>query len=100
MLIAHTLGLLIEGPQLVAGTAATIEKLGGVWPFVRLLLLTGVSHYTYNECAFVALSRTMHEHAEKIPEDHFAEAWWADVEERYAQRQRMGLGNFGPPRPC
>ena len=40
------------------------------------------------------------EHAEKIPEDHFAEAWWAEMEERYAQRQRMGLGNFGPPRPC
>jgi len=50
------LGLAIEGPQLAAGTAATIAELGGVWPFVRLLLMTGVSHYVYNECAFVALS--------------------------------------------
>lgn len=49
-------GLAIEGGQLAAGTAATIAELGGVWPFVKLLLMTGVSHYVYNECAFVALS--------------------------------------------
>ena len=30
----------------------------------------------------------------------FSRLWWAEMEERYAQRQRMGLGNFGPPRPC
>ena len=52
-------GLAVEGGQLAAGTAATIAELGGVWPFVRLLLMTGVSHYVYNECAFVALS-TVH----------------------------------------
>ena len=39
------------------------------------------------------------EMAEKIPEDHAAEAWWAEKEERYAQMQRVGLGNYGPPRP-
>lgn len=49
-------GLAIEGGQLAAGTAATVAELGGVWPFVKLLLMTGVSHYVYNECAFVALS--------------------------------------------
>ena len=50
------LALLIEGPQLAAGTAATIAELGGKWPFVRMLLATGVTHYVYNECAFIALS--------------------------------------------
>jgi len=50
------LAILIEGPKLAAGTAATITELGGTWPFVRMLLATGVTHYVYNECAFIALS--------------------------------------------
>lgn len=50
------LALLVEGPQLAAGTAATIAEIGGAWPFVRMLLATGVMHYLYNECAFIALS--------------------------------------------
>ena len=56
LVLLTPLGLIIEGPQLAAGTAATVANLGGVWPFVRLLLMTGVSHYVYNECAFMALS--------------------------------------------
>ena len=52
------LALLMEGPQLAAGTAATIAEIGGAWPFVRMLLAAGVTHYLYNECAFIALSVT------------------------------------------
>mmetsp|Transcript_21695 Transcript_21695/g.35790 ORF Transcript_21695/g.35790 Transcript_21695/m.35790 type:complete len:284 (-) Transcript_21695:233-1084(-) len=36
---------------------------------------------------------------EKIPEDHAAEAWWAEQEEHYQKMQRMGMGFRGPPRP-
>lgn len=47
--------LVIEGRTVVAGTQATIDAIG--WPrFLRMLLLCGISHYTYNECAFLALS--------------------------------------------
>lgn len=56
LVVLLPLALLLEGPQLAAGTAATIAELGGTWPFVRMLLMTGVSHYVYNECAFIALS--------------------------------------------
>ena len=35
----------------------------------------------------------------KIPEDHAAEAWWAEQEEHYSMMQRMGMGSRGPPRP-
>ena len=30
-----------------------------MWPFVRMLIATGVTHYVYNECAFIALSVTL-----------------------------------------
>jgi len=49
------LALLAEGRTIVAGTLATIEAIG-LPKFLRMLLLAGVSHYTYNECAFLALS--------------------------------------------
>ena len=49
------IALLAEGRSIVAGTLATIESIG-LTRFVRMLLLCGLSHYTYNECAFVALS--------------------------------------------
>ena len=49
------LALLAEGGTIVSGTLATIDAIG--FPrFLRMLLLCGVSHYTYNECAFIALS--------------------------------------------
>jgi len=49
------IALAIEGRTIVAGTQATIDTIG--WPrFLRMLLLCGISHYTYNECAFLALS--------------------------------------------
>lgn len=49
------LAILVEGRSVVTGTLATIGEVG--FPrFVRMLLLAGISHYTYNECAFVALS--------------------------------------------
>jgi len=47
--------LLLEGRSIVSGTADTIKAVGG-WAFLKLLLMTGVSHYMYNECAFLALS--------------------------------------------
>jgi len=47
--------LLFEGKDLVSGTAATIEAVG-LGRFLRMLLYAGVSHYLYNECAFLALS--------------------------------------------
>ena len=49
------LALLAEGNSIVAGTQATIDAVGFA-KFMRMLLTLGVSHYTYNECAFVALS--------------------------------------------
>lgn len=39
------------------------------------------------------------EYHEKIPEDHVADAWWAEKEEHWQQMQRMGMGRMGPPRP-
>jgi len=47
--------LAVEGRAIVPGTLATIEAVG-LPRFLRMLLLAGVSHYTYNECAFLALS--------------------------------------------
>ena len=47
------LSLLVEG-TLIEGTKATIAEVGGGRFFG--LLMTGVSHYLYNECAFIALS--------------------------------------------
>jgi len=47
--------LLVEGGSIVEGTAETI-KMVGLWRFVRMLLYAGMSHYLYNECAFLALS--------------------------------------------
>jgi len=47
--------LAAEGGTIVAGTKATIEAVG-LAKFVRMLLVCGISHYTYNECAFLALS--------------------------------------------
>lgn len=49
------LALVAEGGTVVAGTLATIEQVG-LAKLLRMLLLAGVSHYVYNECAFVALS--------------------------------------------
>ena len=49
------LALVVEGRTIVAGTLATIEAVG-LAKFARMLLLCGLSHYIYNECAFVALS--------------------------------------------
>ena len=49
------LSLLVEGGTLIEGTKATIAEVGG-GRFFGLLLMTGVSHYLYNECAFIALS--------------------------------------------
>ena len=49
------LALAIEGPRLLQGTADTIAAVGAA-KFGRMLLLCGLSHYLYNECAFVALS--------------------------------------------
>ena len=48
------LALLAEGRTIVAGTLATVEKVG-LQRFLRMLLYSGLSHYTYNECAFLAL---------------------------------------------
>ena len=45
----------MEGGTLIEGTKATIAEVGG-GRFFGLLLMTGVSHYLYNECAFIALS--------------------------------------------
>jgi len=39
------------------------------------------------------------DHHAKIPEDHAAEAWWAEKEEHYRKMQLMGMGGYGPPRP-
>ena len=47
--------LLAEGKHLISGTAATIESVG-LGAFLRMLLYAGMSHYLYNECAFLALS--------------------------------------------
>lgn len=47
--------LLAEGGTIVAGTAATVQAVG-LGRFARMILLCGLSHYVYNECAFVALS--------------------------------------------
>ena len=52
------LALLVEGRSIVDGTLATIDAVG-LLRFLRMLFLCGVSHYTYNECAFIALS-TIH----------------------------------------
>ena len=49
------IALVAEGQTLVAGTLATIEQVG-FSKFMRMILTLGLSHYTYNECAFVALS--------------------------------------------
>jgi len=49
------IALAAEGRTIVAGTLATIDAVGGA-RFARMLLLCGISHYVYNECAFVALS--------------------------------------------
>ena len=49
------LALLAEGRTIVDGTMATIDAVG-LGRFLRMLLLCGISHYTYNECAFIALS--------------------------------------------
>jgi solute carrier family 35 protein E1 len=49
------LAIAAEGGSIVAGTRATISAIG-LPRFVRMLLVAGVSHYTYNECAFLALS--------------------------------------------
>jgi len=49
------LALLAEGRTIAAGTLATIEQVG-LPRFLRMLLFAGLSHYTYNECAFLALS--------------------------------------------
>ena len=40
------------------------------------------------------------EYHEKIPEDHMADAWWAEKEEHWQNMQRMGMGRMGPPRPA
>ncbi len=55
LLMLLPLSLLVEGRGIVAGTAATMDAVGGL-KFARMLLYTGLSHYLYNECAFVALS--------------------------------------------
>ena len=47
--------ILTEGGSLIAGTQATIAEIGAA-RFAKMILMTGVSHYTYNECAFLALS--------------------------------------------
>jgi len=49
------LALVAEGGSIVQGTMETIEKVGAS-KLLRMLLLCGLSHYTYNECAFLALS--------------------------------------------
>ena len=49
------LAFAFEGRALFAGTVATINQIG-LQRFVRMLLVAGLSHYTYNECAFLALS--------------------------------------------
>jgi len=49
------LALLVEGNAIIPGTLKTIEEVG-LSKFLRMLLMAGVSHYTYNECAFLALS--------------------------------------------
>ena len=54
-LAAAALSLLVEGGTLIEGMKATIAEVGG-GRFFELLLMTGVSHYLYNECAFIALS--------------------------------------------
>jgi len=46
---------LVEGPQIVAGTRATLLAVGRT-KFLKQMLLLGTSHYFYNECAFLALS--------------------------------------------
>jgi len=47
--------LIVEGRSIVAGTAATLREVGAA-RFAKMLLYTGMSHYMYNECAFLALS--------------------------------------------
>ena len=49
------LAVLAEGSQLVSGTRATLASIG-LPRFLSMIALTGISHYTYNECAFLALS--------------------------------------------
>ena len=49
------IAIIAEGRSLVAGTMATINAIG-LTKFVRMLTILGLSHYVYNECAFVALS--------------------------------------------
>jgi len=47
--------LFVEGGQIVTGTITTVKAVG-LFAFAKMLLLTGLSHYMYNECAFLALS--------------------------------------------
>jgi len=47
--------LLAEGGSIWSGTAETIRVVG-LNRFLRMLLYAGMSHYLYNECAFLALS--------------------------------------------
>jgi len=49
------LALLVEGSNVVPGTLATIKE-EGLLQFLKIVGLAGVSHYLYNECAFLALS--------------------------------------------
>jgi solute carrier family 35 protein E1 len=46
---------LAEGSSLVAGTQATIASIG-LPRFAKMVVFTGLAHYIYNECAFLALS--------------------------------------------
>jgi solute carrier family 35, member E1 len=55
LVVILPLVLLAEGSTLVAGTQATIASIG-LPRFAKMVLFTGVAHYTYNECAFLALS--------------------------------------------
>jgi len=47
--------LIAEGPTIISGTKDTIKEVG-LYPFLKMLLFSGLSHYLYNECAFLALS--------------------------------------------
>lgn len=49
------LAIISEGKSIVPGTIRTCEQVG-LPKLLRMLLLCGISHYSYNECAFLALT--------------------------------------------
>ena len=55
LLLLLPVALLFEGGTLGDGTAVAISQVGTP-RFCRMLLTLGLSHYVYNECAFLALS--------------------------------------------